>query len=92
LLVAQFGAQFHPIVVIFAALRKQGVKGAEELREQVLAVMHSRREALIEIARRGVERAVQGPPIAVQDISCFSSDTAIDVDGLEPALRRQFQS
>jgi len=92
LFVGQLGPQLHAVVVVFTALRKQHVKRPEELRKQVGPVVHPRGETLIEIASGGVERAIQRPAVAVQDIPRFGHDPTVDVDGLEPALRSEFES
>ena len=84
--VAQFGAQLHPIVPVAAALRKEGVEGPEEQRQQVLAVAHARRQALIEIPRRRVERAIQRAAMPAEEISRFFGEAGIDVDRFETAL------
>ena len=69
LLVGQLRSQFHAVVVIFATLREERVKRPEKLRKQVWPVVHPRREALIEIAGGGVERAVQRPAMAVENVA-----------------------
>ena len=65
------------------------MKRPEELRQPVLTVAHARREALIEITRGGVERAIQRPPVPAEDVAGFLGDPRVDVDRLESALRRQ---
>ena len=91
LLVAQLAAQLHLIVAVFAALRKQRVERAEELRHQVVLVVQPHRQALIEIAGGGVERGVERAAVTAQQIAVLLRDALVDVDRLEAALWRQRQ-
>ena len=91
LLVGELAAQVHLIVTVFAALRKERVEGAEELRHQVVAMMQPHRQALIEIPGRGVKRRVERAAVAAEDVAGLLGNTTVHVDGLEAALRRQGQ-
>ena len=50
-------------------------------------MVHPRREALIEVAGGGVERAVECPAVPSENVAGRPADMAVDVDGLEAALR-----
>ena len=87
----QFRAKLHPIVVIFAALREERMEGAEELRQEILSIVQTRRETLIEIAGGGVEGAVESPLVSMQDIPVAFGDPGVHVDRFESPLRGQRQ-
>ena len=64
--VAQFRAQIHPVVVVGRAMGKERAERPEELRQLILAAVQPHRQALIEIARRRVERTVERPLMPLQ--------------------------
>src|SRR6185503_361368 len=83
---AQLRPQVHPIVVILGALGKQRIERADKLRKPILVVPKSRRQALIEIARGGVEGAVDGALVTLQHVARYLRDPLVDVDRLEAPL------
>jgi hypothetical protein len=89
--IAQLAAQVHLVVTVLAALREQRREGAEELRQQIVVVVQPHAQALIEVARRGVERRIERAAVAAQDVAELRGDAAVDVDSLEAPLRRQGQ-
>ena len=91
LLVGQLAAQVHLIVAVFAALREQRVERAEELRHQVVLVVAAAPTGSDRDSRPwcGTRcRARGGGGAAGRRLL---GDAAVDVDGLEAALRRQRQ-
>src|SRR6185503_99781 len=91
LLVAELAAQVHLVVAILAALREQRMERAEELRYQVVAMVQPHRQALIEVAGRGVERRVERAAMPAQHVAEILVDALVDVNRLEAALWRQGQ-
>ena len=61
------------------------------LREAVLVVAQPRREALIEVAGGGMQRAIQCALMPSKDVARLHGNTPVDVDRLESALRREAQ-
>ena len=91
LFVAELAAQVHLVVAILAALREQRMERPEELRHQVVAMVQPHRQALVEVAGRGVKRGVDRAPMTAQDVSRLLCNTTVDVDRFKTALRRQRQ-
>ena len=52
-------------------------------------VVHPAGEALVEVPRGRVERAVEGLPVALQQVAGVGGDPLVDVDRLEAAARAQ---
>src|SRR5262249_62096589 len=58
----------------------------------IAVVPEPRRQALLEVACRRVQRAVGGGLVAAQHVTRFRGDMRVDVEGFEAARRRQPQS
>ena len=85
LLVAELAPQLHLVVAVLGVGREDGVPGVEELGEPAVVVVHPPGEALVEVARRRVQRAVEGLPVAPEQVAGVGGDPLVDVDRLEPA-------
>ena len=59
LLVGELAAQLHLVVPVLGVRREERVPRVEELREPPAVVMHAAGEALVEVAGRRVQRAVE---------------------------------
>ena len=57
-----------------------------------MVVVHPAGEALVEVAGRGVERAVEGLAVAAEEVARLGGDPLVDVDRLEAAARVQGQA
>ena len=91
LLVAQLAPQVHLVVAVLGVGGEDGVPGVEELGEPPVVVVHPPGEALVEVARGGVERAVERLAVAPEQVAGVGGDLLVDVDRLEPAAGAQGQ-
>jgi hypothetical protein len=78
-------------VAVLGSLREQGAKCTEELREQIVAILHAQREASVEVSGRGVGRTEQDPLIPAQKIPRFGNARG-NIESFESALGRKRQS
>src|SRR5262249_42052707 len=81
----------HPVVAILGALREHVVERADELRQLLLVVAQAVGQALLEIAGRRVQGAVECALVSVEQIASLLGHLGVDVDRLEPPLGSQPQ-
>src|SRR5476649_2275678 len=91
LLIAQLGAQIHLVVAVRRPLREERVERPEELRQPIVAVVEADRQALVEVSRRRVERAIEHALVALEQITGRLGDAGVDVNGFEAPLGRERQ-
>ena len=83
LLVAELAPELHLVVAVAAVGREERVPGVEELREAPVMVVHAAGEALVQVARGRVQRAVERAAVAAQEVAGLGADPLVDVDRLE---------
>ena len=91
LVLGQLLAQVELVVAVGPSRGEEGPEGAEEEIQPIAAVVEPRQEAVVQVARGGVERAVEGPAVPGEEISRFRRDPPSHVDGLEATHRLQRQ-
>ena len=91
LVLGQLLAQVELVVVVGPVGGKQRPEGAEEEVQPIAAVVQPRQEAVVQVARGGVERAVEGPSVPGEEVACFRRDPPGHVDSLEATRRLQGQ-
>ena len=64
--IGELGSKIHLVVAVFGSLGKQGAKCTEELRKQVVAIMHPQSQASVQISGSGMRRAEQDTLVAAQ--------------------------
>src|SRR5262249_9624114 len=87
LLLRQFRSKIYVIVPVLSPFRKQCPKSVEELRHQIVTVVHAQREASVQISGCRVERAEERTAVTSQQIAALA-DARGDIDGFEPSLWR----
>jgi hypothetical protein len=87
LCVRQFRSQIHLVVAIRGALREESAERAEELRHQVITIVHSQGEAPVEVARGRVRRNKKNALVTPQKIAGLR-DSGSNVKRLKSALGR----
>jgi len=60
-------------------------EGIEQLMQPIVAVVQTSGEALLQVPRRTVHRAVERASIAAEQIAMRGADQGVDVDGLKAA-------
>jgi hypothetical protein len=88
LCVRQLDAEFHPVVAIVGAFRKDGAERADEPRQAFTIVLQPRGKGLLDVSRGGVWRVVLRAAMARQDVAAFARDAGVDVDPFNAAVGR----